>query len=91
MSAAGTSIVEATVASEKGLRPRAAAAFAEAVRDTGAGVRIRLGAIEVDAADPDAVAGLGAGYGDVVALTAEGDGAQAALDELATVLSFELD
>jgi len=57
-------------------------------------VRIRIGTATrppVDASSIIAVLALGAHGGDTVTITAEGDGAEAALDALAEVLAQDLD
>ncbi|MBC7303654.1 MAG: HPr family phosphocarrier protein [Nocardia sp.] len=78
------------VGSEVGLHARPAARLTKAVQATGVAVRISLGGGEpVDAASVLAVMTLGAGHGAEVTLHAEG--ADAVLDQLATLIATDLD
>jgi phosphocarrier protein HPr len=85
----------ATIASRSGLHARPAAIFAEAAGDAPVDVTIAMeGMPEDDALDASSILSLmtlGAAKGDVVALRAEGDGADAALDALVTLLETDLD
>ncbi|TRW45573.1 HPr family phosphocarrier protein [Georgenia yuyongxinii] len=82
----------AVVASKVGLHARPAAVFVKAVTAAGIPVTIAKGDGEpVDAASILGVMTLGAGHGDEVTLTAEGEGADTVLDELAELLSTDLD
>lgn len=79
-----------TVASQVGLHARPAAIFARAA--AGLPVRVRIGkdgSDPVDAGSILALMGLGAAHGDEVVLAAEGDGADAALDQLAALLATD--
>ncbi|MFP5068927.1 HPr family phosphocarrier protein [Pseudonocardia nantongensis] len=77
----------AVVASEVGLHARPAAVFARAAKATGMPVTIALdGGDPVDAASVLSVLTLGVESGQRVVLRAEGDGAEAALDRLASLL-----
>ncbi|MFD1506627.1 HPr family phosphocarrier protein [Georgenia yuyongxinii] len=82
----------AVVASKVGLHARPAAVFVKAVTAAGIPVTIAKGDGEpVDATSILGVMTLGAGHGDEVTLTAEGEGADTVLDELAELLSTDLD
>jgi phosphocarrier protein HPr len=79
-----------TIASRVGLHARPAATFSRAAAATGLPVTLSVGDKEpVNAASILAVMGLGVGYGQQVTLTAEGDGAEQALDSLAELLASE--
>lgn len=81
-----------TIASSVGLHARPAALFVEAVNETGLEVEIgRPGDDAVDASSILGVMALGAKHGEVVVLTADGDGAEEALDGLVALLSRDLD
>lgn len=82
-----------TIASSVGLHARPAALFVQAVTATGLAVQIaKVGGDEpVDARSILGVMALGARCGEQVVLTADGDGADAALDELVMLLSRDLD
>ena len=86
---------KATVASSSGLHARPAALFAEAAGNTGVEVTIAMdGAPADDAMDASSILSLmtlGAAHGSVVVLRAEGEGADAALDELVALLETDLD
>lgn len=80
------------VGSAVGLHARPAALFVEAASETGLDVEIgRPGEDAVDATSILGVMALGAKHGEEVVLTAEGDGADAALDGLVALLSRDLD
>jgi len=82
----------ATVASSVGLHARPASLFAQAAAKTGVTVTLTSAAGKtVNAASILGVLSLGIGHGETVTLSAEGDGADAALDELAGVLATDLD
>ena len=71
-----------TIASSVGLHARPAALFVQAASETGLDVEIgRPGEDAVDATSILGVMALGAKHGEEVVLTAEGDGADEALDE----------
>ncbi len=81
-----------TIASSVGLHARPASLFVEAAGRTGLDVRIgRPGGNAVDATSVLGVMTLGAKHGEEVVLTAEGDGAEEALDGLADLLARDLD
>lgn len=81
-----------TIASSVGLHARPAALFVEAVNETGLEVEIgRPGDDAVDASSILGVMALGAKHGEEVVLTAEGDGADEALETLVALLSRDLD
>lgn len=83
----------ATIASRVGLHARPAALFAKAAAAV-APLRVTItkeGKAGVNAASVLSLMTLGAEHGDEVVLSAEGDGAEAALDELAAMLERDLD
>ncbi|HEX7536632.1 MAG TPA: HPr family phosphocarrier protein [Dermatophilaceae bacterium] len=82
-----------TIASSVGLHARPAALFVQAATATGLPVQIdRVGGDDpVDALSILGVMALGAKCGEEVVLTADGDGADAALDGLVALLSRDLD
>ena len=80
------------VGSKVGLHARPASLFAKAVANAGVPVQIaKDGQPPVNARSLLNVLTLGVKYGELVTLYAEGDGADAALDELAAMLERELD
>ena len=80
------------VGSKVGLHARPASLFAKAVKDTGLPIRIaKEGGSPVDARSLLNLLTLGAQHDELVTLSAEGDGADAALDELAAMLARDLD
>ncbi|MGM7776750.1 HPr family phosphocarrier protein [Arthrobacter sp. KNU-44] len=85
----------ATIASRSGLHARPAAIFAEAAVESPVEVSIAMaGSPADDALDAASILSLmtlGAAKGDVVVLRADGDGADAALDSLVTLLETDLD
>jgi phosphocarrier protein HPr len=81
-----------TVASAVGLHARPASLFAQAAAATGVTVMLTSAAgRSVNAASILGVLSLGIGHGERVTLAAEGEGADAAVDSLATVLETDLD
>jgi phosphocarrier protein HPr len=81
-----------TIASSVGLHARPASLFSQAAGKSGAKVTLTSPAGKsVNAASILGVLSLGIGHGDQVVLAAEGDNAEAALDELATLLETDLD
>lgn len=81
-----------TVASSVGLHARPASLFAQAASKVGVEVTLTSGAGKsVNAASILGVLSLGIGHGESVTLSAEGAGADEALDELVRVLSVDLD
>jgi phosphocarrier protein HPr len=83
---------QVTIGSKVGLHARPASLFAKAVKNAGVPVQIaKDGQPPVNAASLLSLLTLGAEFGDEVTLYAEGEGADAALDELAAMLSRDLD
>lgn len=82
-----------TIASSVGLHARPAALFVQAATATGLPVQIsKVGGDDpVDARSILGVMALGAKFGEEVVLTADGEGADAALDGLVELLSRDLD
>jgi phosphocarrier protein len=81
-----------TIGSRVGLHARPAATFARAAAGTGVPVTISAGDKgPVPAASMLSVMTLGAEFGQEVVLTAEGPGAEAALETLAALLATDLD
>jgi phosphocarrier protein len=81
-----------TVASSVGLHARPASLFAKAAADTGVKVTLTSAAGKsINAASILGVLSLGIGHDEVVTLSAEGDGADEALDSLAALLATDLD
>jgi phosphocarrier protein HPr len=74
------------VASSHGLHARPAAMFTQTAAKGGAPVKITKGDRTVDAASILGVISLGIDHGDEVVLTAEGEGAEEALDALEAML-----
>ncbi|MEZ0163771.1 HPr family phosphocarrier protein [Kineococcus sp. LSe6-4] len=86
------SIRTATVASRVGLHARPASLFVQAAAATGLPVTIAVGDGDpVDARSILMVMGLGAQHGDRVTLTADGEGAEAALDSLVELVETDHD
>ncbi|MFF1398993.1 HPr family phosphocarrier protein [Streptomyces sp. NPDC058287] len=80
------------VGSPSGLHARPASLLVQAATRQPVKVTIgRDGRSAVDARSLLSVLALAAQYGDSVVLAAEGDGAEAAVDELATLLAGDLD
>ena len=80
------------VGSKVGLHARPASLFAKAVKDTGLPILIaKEGGSPVDARSLLNLLTLGAEHDELVTLSAEGEGADAALDELAAMLARDLD
>jgi phosphocarrier protein HPr len=83
---------QVSIASSVGLHARPASLFVQAATVTGLPVTVaKEGRDPVDARSILAVMALGAKHGEVVTLTAEGEGAEAALDTLVELLSRDLD
>jgi phosphocarrier protein len=81
-----------TIASSVGLHARPAALFVQAATATGLDVEIaKAGDDPVDATSILGVMALGAKHGEEVELSAEGEGADEALDSLVELLSRDLD
>jgi phosphocarrier protein HPr len=80
------------IASSVGLHARPAALFVQAATATGLPVQIgREGEEAVDARSILGVMALGAKHGEEVTLSADGEGADGALDDLVALLSRDLD
>ena len=86
---------KAIIGSRVGLHARPAAIFAEAAAELPVEVTIALeGEPAEDAMDASSILslmGLGAEHGTTVVLRAEGEGAEAALDQLVTILETDHD
>jgi phosphocarrier protein HPr len=83
---------QVSIASSVGLHARPASLFVQAAAATGLAVTItKEGGKPVDARSILMVMALGAKHGETVTLTAEGEGAEAALDSLVALLSRDLD
>jgi phosphocarrier protein HPr len=83
---------QATIASRVGLHARPASLFIDAVNRQPVEVTIAAqGSDDLDASSILSIMSLGAANGDVVTLKAEGEGAEAALEELAQLLETDLD
>ncbi|MFX4287606.1 HPr family phosphocarrier protein [Janibacter sp. G349] len=81
-----------TIASSVGLHARPAALFVQKASESGLDVQIgRPGDEPVDATSILGVMALGAKHGEQVEVSAEGEGADAVLDELVTLLETDLD
>jgi len=81
-----------TVASSVGLHARPASLFAQAAAKAGVPVQLTSAAGKsVNAASILGVLSLGIGHGEEVTLSADGEGAEAALDSLAELLGTDLD
>ncbi|WKX74093.1 HPr family phosphocarrier protein [Streptomyces sp. XD-27] len=81
-----------TVGSRSGLHARPASLFVQAAARQPVRVTVaRDGRDPVDARSLLSVLALGARHGDAVVLAAEGDGAEAAIEELAALLAADLD
>lgn len=81
-----------SIGSSVGLHARPATLFVQSATATGLPVTIaKGGGAPVDARSILGVMSLGAAHGEEVTLTAEGEGAEAALDELAALLARDLD
>lgn len=76
----------ARVASQQGLHARPASLFTQAAKRSGIAVTIEKGGKSANAASILGVISLGVACGEEVTLTATGDGADAVLDELVTLL-----
>ena len=82
----------AIIASSVGLHARPATVFVSAVAEQGVPVTIRKGDGPAgNAASILTVMALGAAHGETVTLSADGDGAEQALDTLVALLETDLD
>lgn len=79
------------IASAQGLHARPAALFVQAVASSGVPVELAVGEKTTNAASILGVISLGLVRGDVVTLRADGEGADALLDELVNFLSTDHD
>ncbi len=83
---------QVNVASKVGLHARPAALFVKAASQQGLPVFIaKAGASPVPATSLLSVLGLCVGHGENVVISAEGDGAETALDALADILTTDFD
>jgi phosphocarrier protein len=81
-----------TVASAVGLHARPASLFSQAAAKVGVTITLTSASGKsVNAASILGVLSLGIGHGEVVTISADGDGADAALDSLADLLNTDLD
>jgi phosphocarrier protein HPr len=81
-----------TIESAVGLHARPASLFSQAAAKAGVPVTLTTAAGKsVNAASILGILALGIGHGDTVTLTADADGADAALDSLVDLLSKDLD
>jgi phosphocarrier protein len=81
-----------TVASSVGLHARPASLFSQAAAKIGVPITLTSASGKsVNAASILGVLSLGIGHGEVVTISAQGDGADAALDSLADLLNTDLD
>lgn len=80
-----------TIASAHGLHARPASLFVQAVTASGLPVQLTKGDKTLNAASILGVISLGIEHGDQITLVAEGDNADAVLDELATLLTTDMD
>jgi phosphocarrier protein HPr len=80
-----------TIASAHGLHARPASLFVQAVTASGLVVELTKGDKKINAASILGVISLGIDHGDEVTLHAEGDNAEAVLDDLATFLGTDHD
>jgi len=82
----------ATIASSSGLHARPAKLFVQEVQSKGVPVTIAVeGGPDLNAGSILSIMGLGASQGTVVTLKADGEGADAALDELVAFLEVDHD
>jgi phosphocarrier protein HPr len=80
-----------TVASAHGLHARPASLFVQAVANSGLAVELTKGEKTLNAASILGVISLGIEHGDTITLSAEGDNADAVLDELAEIITTDQD
>ncbi|WP_300266609.1 HPr family phosphocarrier protein [Microbacterium sp.] len=80
------------IGSSHGLHARPAKLFAQAAKDSGVAVTVAKDSGKpVNAASILGIIALGLDHGDYVTLTAEGDGAEAALDTLTELITTDHD
>jgi phosphocarrier protein HPr len=80
-----------TVASAHGLHARPASLFVQAVAGSGLTVELTKGEKTINAASILGVISLGIEHGDEITLSAEGDNADAVLDQLAEIITTDQD
>lgn len=81
----------ATITSAHGLHARPAALFVQSVNDSGLDVTIEKDGREAPAGSILGVISLAINQGDVVTITAEGENAEAVLDQLVVFLETDHD
>lgn len=81
----------ATIASAHGLHARPAALFVQSVNDSGLDVTIEKDGREAPAGSILGVISLAINQGDIVTITAEGENAEAVLDQLVVFLETDHD
>ena len=81
----------ATVASAHGLHARPASLFVQAVTASGLNVTLTKGEKSVNAASILGVISLGINQGDEITLAADGDNADATLDNLVEIITTDQD
>ena len=80
-----------TIASAHGLHARPASLFVQAVTASGLPVQLTKGEKTLNAASILGVISLGIEHGDQITLAAEGDNADAVLDQLVDLLTTDMD
>jgi phosphocarrier protein HPr len=80
-----------TIASAHGLHARPASLFVQAVTASGLPVQLTKGEKTLNAASILGVISLGIEHGDQITLAAEGDNADAVLNQLVDLLTTDLD
>jgi phosphocarrier protein HPr len=80
-----------TIASAHGLHARPASLFVQAVTASGLAVQLTKGEKTLNAASILGVISLGINHGDQITLAAEGENADAVLDNLVELLTTDLD
>jgi phosphocarrier protein HPr len=80
-----------TIASAHGLHARPASLFVQAVTASGLAVQLTKGDKTLNAASILGVISLGINHGDQITLAAEGEGADAVLDNLVALLTTDMD
>lgn len=80
-----------TVASAHGLHARPASLFVQAVAGSGLAVELTKGDKTLNAASILGVISLGIEHGDTITLSAEGENADAVLDQLAEIITTDQD
>jgi phosphocarrier protein HPr len=80
-----------TIASAHGLHARPASLFVQAVTASGLPVQLTKGDKTLNAASILGVISLGIEHGDQITLAAEGDNADAVLDQLVDLLTTDMD